>query len=65
MGRKFRLYRDSGVREYWVLSPEGKTLDTYLFQDDLIRFRSYSQGEKAGVGIFPDFAVDLGAVFAE
>jgi len=65
MGRKFRLYRDAGIREYWVLNGEAKTLDTYLFEGEVIRFRSYTGNEKAAVSIFPDFAVDLEPVFAE
>jgi len=65
MGRKFRLYRKAGVREYWVISPKDKTLDTYLFEDNIIHFRTYTSMEKAAVGIFPDFIVDLEPVFAE
>jgi len=65
MGRKFRLYRNAGVREYWVVSPEDKVLETYLFDDSVIHFRSYTATDKAEVGIFPGFAVDLEPVFAE
>jgi len=65
MGRKFRLYQNAGVREYWVVSPEDKALETYLFDGNVIYFRSYTATDKADVGIFPGFAVDLEPVFAE
>jgi len=65
MGRKFRLYRNAGVREYWVVSPEDKALETYLFDDNVIHFRSYTATDKASVGIFPGFDIDLEPVFAE
>ena len=65
MGRKFRLYRNAGVREYWVLSPEDKVLGTYRFDGNVIHFRSYTATDKADAGIFPGFAADLEPVFAE
>jgi len=65
MGRKFRLYREAGVKEYWVVSPKEKTLDTYRFDGNIIHFRSYTAADKADIGIFPGFAVDLEPVFAE
>jgi len=65
MGRKFRLYQNAGVKEYWVVSPEDKTLETYLLDDNVIRFRSYAATDKADVGILPGFAVHLEPVFAE
>jgi len=65
MERKFRLYRESGVREYWVLDPEHKTMHAYSFAEGAVFPRFYAAGDKAGVGIFPGFAVDLGPVFSE
>ena len=65
MGRKFRLYREAGVKEYWVVSPKDKTLETYRFDGNIIHFRSYTASGKAEVGIFPGFTVDLEPVFAE
>jgi len=65
MGRKFRLYREAGVKEYWVVSPQNKTLETYRFDGTIIHFRSYTASDRADVGIFPGFSVELEPVFAE
>jgi len=66
MERKFRLYLDAGVKEYWVVDPEHKTLNAYSFADGAIQTQthSYSATDKARIGIFRDFAVDLEPVFA-
>ena len=65
MQRKFELYRAAGVREYWVLDPEHKTLHVYNFKDDIIFPHTYRRSEIAKVGIFPDLEIALEPVFAE
>jgi Uma2 family endonuclease len=64
MERKFELYRVAGVREYWVIDPEHKTLYTYRFQDGQILPQSYNASSAAPVGIFPDLTIALEPVFA-
>ncbi|MCL2600295.1 MAG: Uma2 family endonuclease, partial [Treponema sp.] len=64
MARKFKLYREAGVSEYWVLDPESKTVHAHSF-DDTILTRFYSATDTAKVGIFADLAIDLKPVFAE
>ena len=65
MERKLRLYREAGVREYWVLNPEGKTLQVYALGQGAPFPRFHAATEKVAVGIFPDLVVDLEPVFAE
>ena len=65
MEEKFHLYRDAGVREYWLVNPNKKTLRTHFFADGETIVRSYCAAGKAEVGIFPGFAVELEPVFAE
>jgi len=65
MLEKFELYRSAGVREYWVLDPETKTLYVYNFQDDVIFPHTYQCTESAKVGIFSDLEIALEPVFAE
>ena len=64
MEEKYNLYKDAGVREYWLANPKTKTLKAHFFADE-VHIRTYAATDKADVGIFPGFAVDLEPVFAE
>jgi Uma2 family endonuclease len=65
MERKFELYRQAGVREYWVIAPEHKTLHAYRFEAGQIAARSYSSDDTALVGILPGLEIPLKPVFTE
>ena len=65
MERKFHLYRESGVREYWVLDPKHKTLYAYVLNNGTIFPRAYRSSDTAAVEIFPGLSIDLNTVFAE
>jgi Uma2 family endonuclease len=63
MLRKFDLYRQAAVREYWVVSPEEKTIRAYCFQEDRVISRVYET--LAAAEIFPGLKIELEPVFAE
>jgi len=65
MERKFHLYREAGVREYWVLDTEHKSLHVYNFKDKAIFPRTYKSTDTAKVEIFDDLEIALEPVFAE
>jgi Uma2 family endonuclease len=65
MARKFDLYRAAGVREYWVVSTEPKTLVTYCFHQGEIITHAFGHADIAKAGIFPDLEIPLEPVFAE
>jgi len=65
MEEKFHLYRDAGVREYWLIDPKNRTLKTHLFVGGKPDVQIYAATDKAEVGIFPGFSVDLAPVFAD
>ncbi|MCL2834211.1 MAG: Uma2 family endonuclease [Treponema sp.] len=65
MQQKFRLYRESGVHEYWVIDPQNKTLHVHLLDNDKIFAKTYGEKETAPVGIFPELKIDLMPVFSE
>ena len=65
MQQKFRLYREAGVREYWIIDPEHKTLHVNLLDNDKIFPKTYNASATATSEIFPDLLIDMGLVFAE
>jgi Uma2 family endonuclease len=65
MERKFKLYSQAGVREYWVIDPENKGVKTYRFSEDQILTRSYGASDTAPVTIFPGLDISLEAVFSQ
>ena len=64
---KFDLYQHAGVQEYWVVHPIECTVIPYRLNEQgeyqPLRPNPFVTGEKIPVGIFPDFAMDLGEVF--
>jgi Uma2 family endonuclease len=65
MQRKFELYRRAGVREYWLIDPENKTLQVHCFEPEQTFTRSYGPADTAPADIFPGLEVTLETVFAE
>ena len=65
MQRKYELYREAGVREYWVIDPKHKTLHSYLFNNGTIFPHTYRPSDSAPVEIFPGLLIELEPVFAE
>ena len=63
MQRKFNLYRDAGVREYWGLNNEHKTLTVYLFDGEKIISRTYGEKDTAPVSVLNGLSIELEPVF--
>lgn len=64
MSRKFNLYREAGVREYWVVDPETKIAQSYAFRNDgAISTRAFGQEDRASPEIFEGLEIDLSLVF--
>jgi len=65
MGRKLELYREAGIREYWVIDPENKTLTVYYFQADSSITKTYKNTDTVSVDVLPGLDIPLEQVFAE
>ena len=61
---KLNLYQRAGVREYWVVSPEDKTVNVFLLDGDGLKL-SYVYGPKdiAKVNILDGCFIELDKVF--
>lgn len=61
---KLNLYQRAGVREYWVVSPEDKTVNVFLLDGDGLKL-SYVYGPKdiAKVNILGGCFIELSKVF--
>ena len=59
MTRKFELYRQAGVREYWEVNSESKTVLVHCFDDGKILTRIYRSADTIRSEIFSGLAIPL------
>jgi Uma2 family endonuclease len=61
---KKSLYARHGVREYWIVDPERKTIEVYTLTDEGFNlYREYKIGEVLRSLILEGFELDLREVF--
>jgi len=62
---KFNKYEKAGVKEYWIVEPEGKLVSVFTLQGDQRYGRPdiYTEDDKIKVAIFPDLVVNLKPIF--
>ena len=64
MLRKLNIYLDAGVREYWLIDPEHKTVMIYSLTDGKYRVRTLHTGGRAVSEILPGLEIPLDVMFA-
>jgi Uma2 family endonuclease len=70
MQRKFHLYREAGVREYWIVDPENRNICCFIFDKEKtasgrISGRIFGREGMAPVETFSGLEIELEPVFAE
>ncbi len=60
---KYQLYQRAGVREYWIVDPEGKTVQVFRLEDGLYNAADVYTGGDVPVSLWDDFSVDMSQVF--
>jgi Uma2 family endonuclease len=62
---KFRKYQNAGVKEYWIVDPELKTVQVCVLENGRYVMTMFDETEKAPISVLKDCEIDLGKVFAE
>jgi len=65
MERKFTLYQEAGVREYWIVDSKNNILRVHCFQDSAVLTKTYKSEDTVPVAVLPGFSIELEQVFAE
>ena len=62
---KYRLYQRAGVREYWIVDPDGKTVQVFKLEDGFYGAADVYTAGAVPVSLWEDFSIDLSQVFTE
>ncbi|OLN32094.1 Uma2 family endonuclease [Desulfosporosinus metallidurans] len=62
---KFNKYEKVGVKEYWIVEPDGKFISVYTLQSNnrYGRPETFIETDMIKVSVFPDLTVELKPVF--
>jgi Uma2 family endonuclease len=62
--RKFNLYMKAGVREYWIVAPESKTVQSFTLQNGAYMGKVYDSGAALPCATLEGLSISLSDVFA-
>lgn len=65
MREKFSAYEEAGVREYWLVHPQDRTVLVYVLNEDghYIGRQPVTEPDPVRATCFPELAVDLSLIF--
>jgi len=64
LGRKYKVYEEAGVREYWLVHPDRKSIEVYENRED--NFRLVQAVRETGIvksELLKSFEIDLEKIF--
>ena len=64
---KYQLYRETGVKEYWLVYPYEASVSQFVLDEEHEKYQlaqMFSRNDKATALLFPDLAIDLKDIFA-
>jgi Uma2 family endonuclease len=62
---KFRKYQAAGVREYWIVDPDTKSVQVFILNDGQYIASTYDDTDTAPISVLPGCEIKLADVFAE
>lgn len=66
---KFNLYQENGVKEYWIASPEAKTIEVFFLENKKYKtleiFNEYDGYTEVCSQLFPELKISLKDIFKE
>ena len=65
MERKFSLYQEAGVREYWIVDSKNDIIRVHCFRDSAVFTKTYKSPDAVPVAVLPGFSIELENVFKE
>lgn len=61
---KFNLYQRAGVREYWIVDPANRAVQSFVLEDGRYSVKEFgAAGDKMRVNVLEDCVIDLSEVF--
>ncbi len=65
--KKFNLYEMAGVKEYWMITPQGQMVEVFLLSPagSYGRPQLYSEQDVVPITVLTDISIDLGKVFKD
>jgi Uma2 family endonuclease len=65
MERKLLLYREAGVREYWIVDPKNKHISIYTLKNGEYTLQTYKIQDSVRPSVLPGLEIPLSTIFAE
>ena len=62
---KFNAYQRAGVREYWIVDPDSKTVAVYLLEGGRFIAAAYGDTDTVPVSVLAGCEINLGEVFED